>query len=170
MTMSLLRIILISTLGLHSIQSSYLDQTHSTFGAAGASKNVEDFISAVQGFEQMKHSSQHLEQGATIGSSEKEGKMKGKRKWRRIRRKKPSASRERNENIIRVHENDTVNLNNPKKILLTKQEKRKISQFLSKVCSTTKSRDVAKFCYKRRKHIVQKPPSLLSKLLSFFSN
>ena len=163
---------LLLLLALQFVVTSSFSQTDFQLGGAEGSNSVEDFISAVNGFEQMKYSgggdTLNIEPLRPTPVGESNGGNKRK-KMRRIRKKKKSTLK-RNKNIIKVNENDTVNLNRQKDILVSNQEKRKISKFISKVCNTSKSEDVIGFCYKRRRKSVRRPQSLLSAIFSIFSN
>ena len=166
--------LLLLSIALQQVLNSPFDQSELKLGSEEGSRSVEDFISSVNGFELMKHSQNtslpHLAgegQAGGIG-----GEDSHKKKKRRKRRRKLNS---RNKNNIRVNENDTVNLTRPKKIFVSKEEKRKIFQFISSVCSRTRSREVARYCYKRRHELVSRPPppplpTLLSSILSIFSN
>ena len=167
--------LLLLSIALQQVLNSPFYQSELKLGSEEGSKSVEDFISSVNGFELMKHSQNtslpHLTGESLAGDVGGEDSHKKKRKRRKRKRKLNS----RNKNNIRVNENDTVNLTRPKKIFVSKEEKRKIFQFISSVCSRTRSREVARYCYRRRHQSVSRPPppplpTLLSSILSIFSN
>ena len=163
------RLLLLVIIAVQQILNSPFDQTEFKLGSEEGSKSVEDFISSVNGFELMKYSQnsslQHLTGEGEVEEIGGEDSYKKKRKRRKRRRKLNS----RNKNNIRVDENDTVNLTRPKKIFVSKEEKRKIFEFISRVCSRTRSREVARYCTRRRSPPPPQP-TLLSSILSIFSN
>ena len=160
--------LLLLLIAAQQILNSPFDQTE--FELEG-SKTVEDFISSVNGFEMMKYSPNSSVQpvvgkgeGQDIGG---EDSYKKKRKRRKRRRKLNS----RNKNNIRVDQNDTVNLTRqtrPKKIFLSREEKVKIFQFISRVCKLTRSREVVRYCHQSASRPPPPQPTLLSSILSIF--
>ena len=163
---------IITLLLISALHYKLASSLHQNLEADDASRNVEDFISAVSRFEQMKYlgGDGRGENGNKNGAAENIYKNKRKIKKRRRRKKINSILNERNKNVVRVEENDTVNLNRQKDIFVTNNEKRNISNFISKVCSTSnKSKHVARFCYQRRNQSVKRPQSILSAIFSIFS-
>ena len=133
------RLLLLVIIAVQQILNSPFDQTEFKLGSEEGSKSVEDFISSVKGFELMKYSQnsslQHIAGEGEVEEIGGEDSYKKKRKRRKRRRK----LNPRNKNNIRVDENDTVNLTRPKKIFVSKEEKQKISKFISRVCTRTRN-------------------------------
>ena len=156
--------LLLLILAVQQILNSPFHQTE--FKLEGA-KTVEDFISSVNGFELMKNSPNiSLQPVAGKGEDVVGDDSYRKRRKRRKRRRKLNS---RNKNNIRVDQNDTVNLTRRKKIFVSPKEKGKIFQFISRVCSGTRSREVARYCHQSVSRPPTPKPTLLSSIWSIFS-
>ena len=162
--------LLLLIIAVQQILNSPFHQTEFKLESQEGSRTVEDFISSVNGFELMKDSpNSTLHPVAGKGEGEDiggEDSYKKKRKRRKRRRKLNS----RNKNNIRVDQNDTVNLTRRKKIFVSPEEKGKIFQFISRVCSGTRSREVAKYCHQSLSRPPPPQPTLLSSIWSIFSH